>query len=190
MRIDAPSSTKLHALAQLLAANLVVFAAWVLEWTAWWPFEAAVKRSLRTKLRRSVQAFQRIVFLLAVARVAPPQRVRRMRHPANAPPGFYLQTSAKARRFLRISGLHEGNLKARIARLKRMLETIELWVARIAKRLHNCAKKSRLVLTHAMPMRARKSPTARPRPPPIPLKVRASPSKTQSPVRKSTQRRR
>ena len=46
MRLDAPSPVKLHALAQLLATNLVVFAAWVVEWSAWWPFQAAVKRRL------------------------------------------------------------------------------------------------------------------------------------------------
>jgi hypothetical protein len=150
MRLDAPSPAKLRALAQLIAANLVVFAAWVVAWSAWWPFQAAVKRGLSKQLRRGCQAFQRIAFLLAVARVAPPQRVKRTHHRASAPRGFRLQMSTKARRFIRISGPHEGTLKARIARLKRMLEAIELWIARIAKRLAHCARKSRLVLTHVV----------------------------------------
>lgn len=151
MRLDAPSPANLHALAQLLATNLVAFAAWVVEWSAWWPFQAAVKRSLRKQLRRGARAFAQIVFLLAAARVAPPLTlVKRTHHPANAPPGFRLQISGKARRFLHISGQHEGSLNARIARLQRRLQTITLWVARVMQRLHNCAKKSRLVLTQAV----------------------------------------
>ncbi|MFZ2029472.1 MAG: hypothetical protein WAU68_04120 [Vitreimonas sp.] len=146
----APSPAKLHALARLLTTNLVVFAAWVVEWSAWWPFQAAVKRRLRKQLRRGARAFAQIVFLLAAARVAPPLRMKRTHHPANAPPGFRLQISGKARRFIHISGQHEGSLKSRIARLQRRLRTIALWVARFIKRLHNCAKKSRLVLTHAI----------------------------------------
>lgn len=150
MRIDALPPAKLHALARRLASNLVLFAAWVAEWGAWWPFQAAIKRSLRAKLRRGFQAFARIVFLLAVQRIPAPKRVKRAGHPANAPPGARAQTSNRRRRFVHLSGLHEGDIKARIARLKHMLENIELWVGRVLKRLRNCARKSRLVLTHSI----------------------------------------
>lgn len=152
MRTDALiTPARLHAIAATILTNLVAFAAWVVEWGAWWPFQRAIKASLRAKLRRGGRAFQRIVFLLAAAQVAPPPTLpKRTHHPANAPRGFRLQTSGKARRFLHISGLHEGSLKSRIARLKRMLGSIELWVARFSKRLQNCAKKSRLVLTYAV----------------------------------------
>ena len=147
----APSPAKLHALAQLLATNLVVFTAWVVEWSAWWPFQAAVKRRLPKQLRRGARAFVRIACLLAIARIEAPARApKRTRHPDNAPPGFRLHTSGKVRRFLHISGLHQGSLNARIARLKRMLERLDDWVARFLKRLRNRTKVSRLVLTHAL----------------------------------------
>ena len=151
MRLDAPSPANLHALAQLLATNLVVFAAWVVEWSAWWPFQAAVKRSLRKQLRRAGRAFARIACLIAIARIDAPARApKRTHHPGNAPPGFRLHTSGKVRRFLHISGLHQGSLNARIARLKRMLERLDHWVARFRKRLRDRTKTSRLVLTHAL----------------------------------------
>ena len=150
MHPDAPPPEKLRALAATISTNLIVFAALVLEWGVWLPFQAALKRSLRAKLRRGMQAFQRIVFLLAVARLAPPKPRTRAHLPANAPLGFRLRTSRKVRRFIHMSGLHEGSIKARIARLKRMLETIELWVARFLKRL--CTRRSAaiLVLTYAI----------------------------------------
>jgi hypothetical protein len=151
MRTDALiTPATLHAIAATILRNLVAFAAWVAEWSAWWPFQRAIKASLRAKLRLGGRAFQRIVFLLAAAQVAPPLRIKRTHHPANAPRGFRMQTSGKARRFIHISGLHEGSLHARIARLKRMLENLALYVAGCCKRLNNCAKKSRLVLTRAI----------------------------------------
>ncbi|MBI3438060.1 MAG: hypothetical protein HY054_05315 [Proteobacteria bacterium] len=116
MRTDALiTPATLHAITATILTNLVAFAAWVAEWSAWWPFQRAIEASLRAKLRRGGRAFQRIVFLLAVAHVTPPLRVKRTHHPANAPRGFRLQTSGKARRFLHVSRLHEGSLHARIA---------------------------------------------------------------------------
>ena len=99
---------------------------------------------------QSPKRFSASCFLLAVNRVAPPKRAKRTRHPANAPPGFRLHTSGKVRRFLQLSGLHQGSHQSRIARLKRLLENIERWVTRFVKRLRDCTKRSRLVLTHAI----------------------------------------
>lgn len=148
MHPDAPPPEKLRALAATISTNLIVFAAFVLEWGV--PFQAALKRGLRAKLRRGMQGFQRIVFLLAVQRIAPPKPRRRVHLPANAPPGFRLRTSRKARRFIHISALHEGGVKARIARLKRMLEDIEFWGARFLKRLRTRRSTPQLILTHAI----------------------------------------
>jgi len=128
-----------------------VFAAWVVEWSAWWPFQAAVKRGLRKQLRRGARAFARIACLIAIARIEAPARApKRTHHPGNAPPGFRLHTSGKVRRFLHISGLHQGSLNTRIARLKRMLERLDHWVARFRKRLRDRTQRTRLVLTHAL----------------------------------------
>jgi len=106
---------------------------------------------LRKQLRRGGRAFARIACLLAIARIEAPARApKRTHHPDNAPPGFRLHTSGKVRRFLHISGLHQGSLNTRIARLKRMLERLDHWVARFRKRLRDRTKTSRLALTHAI----------------------------------------
>ena len=40
MRTDALiTPATLHAIAATILTNLVAFAAWVAEWSAWWPFQ-------------------------------------------------------------------------------------------------------------------------------------------------------
>jgi hypothetical protein len=150
MRIDAPSPIQLQAFAATILGNLALFAAWVAERSAWLPFQGAIRRNLNAKLRRGFQACVRIAFLLAVHRIEPPPPRTRAPYPANTPPGFRLHAARSGRRFLRLSGLNQGSIKARIARLKRMLENLEQLATRFLKRLRNRNPRLSLVLAQAI----------------------------------------
>lgn len=130
MRPEPLSPLQLHAIAAAMSTKLIALAAWLMEWGVRLPFHATLKRTLRAKLRRGAQAFQRIAFLLAARSIAPPQSLsKRTHHPANAPPGSIPQC---------------------IARLKHLIATIGRSIARIRKRLANSAKQSRLVIAYAI----------------------------------------
>jgi hypothetical protein len=150
---EALSPLHLHALAAELSRKLGGFAAWFVEWCVWLPFHAALKRRAYAKLRLGARAFQRIVFLLAVYRAAPPLKLKRMQRPPNAPPGFRLHLRKRGRRLMHISGLHQGGLRQRIARLKRLIENIEACIAHMAKRLAACEHVGCLAIAYAIAVR-------------------------------------
>lgn len=103
---------------------------------------AAAKRRIAAGLRRGTGDLRKIIFLRALnafrtatGRIATHRIARGVRR------GVRVSTKAR-RRIWRIatagivSGMHEGSLRERIARLRAMLENPTVLIARVLKRLH------------------------------------------------------
>jgi len=103
---------------------------------------AAAKRRIAAGLRRATGDLRKILFLLAMnAFRAASGRIATHRIARGARCG--IRVSRKARRRIcriatagMVSGMHEGSLRDRIARLRAMMEDPAALIARVLKRLH------------------------------------------------------
>jgi hypothetical protein len=139
MSDQAPSPESLEPIEAILASLRV----WILDLVAAildefglrGRFGRALAREMRRKLREVQFDVKRAIVLLAMARVARPRALHRF-HP---PPGYCVRRFKPSALRLVTHGVFKrmrpGHLRTRIARLRDVLENVEVWIARLAKRL-------------------------------------------------------
>jgi len=155
MRFVAPPTIKdfssINAVTAAIQGWLIALAAWfcdvvdALPDAAWrCPLVrdayAAAKRRIAASLRRATRDLRKIIFVLATNEFrATTGRLSIHRFARGVRSG--VRASKARRRIVRIAtagivtGMHEGSLRDRIARLRRMLENPAAFVARVLKRL-------------------------------------------------------
>lgn len=132
--------------------KIAAFVAAFLPWLAWLTRIAlllgAPRRSkLLTRLvRRCDRTAERLVFLMAFARMGSPPP-RRTRRPASAPRGF-ARSKANLRRFFRHGRLrlHGGNLTQRLAHITEIMAAPERCIARFMRAMRRGLGRSRFII--------------------------------------------
>jgi hypothetical protein len=125
---------------KLWLADLALWLTEALSALGWRGLAAAWKREMRAELLAAGFALRCAAMCAAHARLGPRRRpIRRTPRPASAPRGFRARrVRGGALRMLTraaLRGLHAGNLRQRIARLRALLDNLEPAIARILKRI-------------------------------------------------------
>lgn len=144
-----PDPARLRALAAQGRLWLVEIMAWLCELFGHGAIGAALRaEALRdlTCMRRGVGA---ILGLLALQQLPRDLATPRARRPANAPPGFRRSGGCEAfRAAIRLIKPGRG-LRGRIGALARVLDNLDVWVARMAKRIARTGLVAAFVMVRA-----------------------------------------
>jgi hypothetical protein len=152
MRIDAPpriDPQTLDAITASLRLWCIALAAYFVEIFGL-ILPPAFKRALHEDLRIAGEDLRILIFVRAFERLKLPAPRIATAHPRTIPPGFRrTRTYGDAlRRYTRgfFPGLNQGSLQQRAARLRRLLATLEIHIARMTKRILRGLRTGALVL--------------------------------------------
>jgi hypothetical protein len=135
MRIDAPSPKKLYAIAGRVSLFLLILGGWLVDAFAETPFDRWARTSAIREFRLAVRAVRRIALLLGSYAYTPTPRLRSGKLPANTPLGCRSRPVRGHRRFMPVRGLHQGSLRTRVRRLRKLISELTALAARITARM-------------------------------------------------------
>jgi len=136
MRQAALTPTRLRTALTRLSLCLLILGGWIVDAFAETPFDRWVRQSAARELRKAAWFLRKVILLLAAHEYTPMPRLRAGIIPANAPPGVRSRVLRGNRRFMRIRGMHEGDVTTRTQRLRRLIKQIDTWIARLTARLY------------------------------------------------------
>jgi hypothetical protein len=141
---------KLNVLAARLKLWLLDLLLWLSEWMGR-ALPRALRMEMRADIRQALQGTRVIVFLLAMSRCgAAPMHGQRQPYP---PPRGFRRTGflkSDLRSICRTVRLRGRTIAARLAELRAILDTLDVWIARVRRRLMALPHEARLVLCFAL----------------------------------------